>query len=207
MDIRNFFFKFRGFTPIPIGVMIIYFSRPANAYLPLGIALLLGGELIRIWAVSYAGGETRTRNVGASKLCSSGPYAFVRNPLYVGNMMMYVGIVFIAGAANTLLMAATTALFFLIQYSLIISLEEETLNKLFRGNYIDYKKNVPAICPRLTPWNNDDNRTPERFGKTIKIEKRTLQNVSLVLFIIIIRVQYFSSGATDFLVRSNGISL
>ena len=142
MDIRNFFFKFRSFTPIPIGVAIIYFARPANAYLPLGIALLLGGELIRIWAVSYAGGETRTRNVGASTLCSSGPYAFVRNPLYAGNMLMYVGIVFVAGAANTLLMAATTASFFLIQYSLIISLEEDTLNKLFKENYIDYKSRV-----------------------------------------------------------------
>ena len=192
MDIRHFFFKFRSFTPIPIGIMIIYFARPINAYLPLGIALLLSGELIRIWAVSYAGGETRTRNVGAATLCSSGPYAFVRNPLYLGNMLMYVGIVFIAGAANTILMAATTAAFFLIQYSLIISLEEETLKKLFRENYIDYKKNVPAICPRRTPWKNDDNRTPADFGKVIKIEKRTLQNVFLVLFLIIIRVQFFS---------------
>ena len=192
MDIRNFFFKFRSFTPIPIGVMIIYFARPANAYLPLGTALLLGGELIRIWAVSYAGGETRTRNVGGSTLCSSGPYAYVRNPLYMGNMLMYLGIVFIAGAANTLLMVATTTSFFLIQYSLIISLEEETLNKLFGENYIDYKKNVPAICPRLTRWNNDDNRRPAGLRRAIKTEKRTLQNVFLVLFIIIMRVQYFS---------------
>ena len=192
MDIRNFFFKFRSFTPIPIGVMIIYFARSANPYLPLGIGLLLGGELIRIWAVSYAGGETRTRKVGAATLCSSGPYAFVRNPLYLGNMLMYVGIVFIAGAANILLMAATAVSFFLIQYSLIISLEEETLNKLFRENYIYYKKNVPAMLPRLTRWNNDDNRTPAGLGKTIKTEKRTLQNVFLILFLITMRVQYFS---------------
>ena len=172
--------------------MIIYFARPANPYLPLGIAILLGGELIRIWAVSYAGGETRTRKVGAATLCSSGPYAFVRNPLYLGNMLMYVGIVFIAGAANILLMAATAVSFFLIQYSLIISLEEETLNKLFRENYIYYKKNVPAMLPRLTRWNNDDNRTPAGLGKTIKTEKRTLQNVFLILFLITMRVQYFS---------------
>ena len=105
---------------------------------------------------------------------------------------MYVGIVFIAGAANILLMAATAVSFFLIQYSLIISLEEETLNKLFRENYINYKKNVPAMLPRLTRWNNDDNRTPAGLGKTIKTEKRTLQNVFLILFLITMRVQYFS---------------
>ena len=91
-----------------------------------------------MWAVSYAGGVTRTRNVGAPQLCTSGPYAFVRNPLYVGNMMMYLGIVFIAGAANVYLMAATTVGFFLIQYSLIISLEEETLKGLFGNSYEEY---------------------------------------------------------------------
>ena len=123
MDIRNFFFKYRSYTPIPLGIMIVYFARPNSLHLYLGALLLFVGEAIRIWAVSYAGGITRTRNVGAPKICSSGPYAFVRNPLYVGNMMMYLGVVFIAGAANVYLMAATTIAFFLIQYSLIISLE------------------------------------------------------------------------------------
>ena len=117
MDIRNLLFKYRSYTPIPIGLMIIYFARPGNAYLTLGIPPLLMGEVIRIWAVSYAGGETRTRRVGAPALCSSGPFAFVRNPLYLGNMLMYVGIVLIAGSANVWLMVATTFLFFFPNYS------------------------------------------------------------------------------------------
>ncbi len=192
MDIRNFFFKYRSYTPIPIALMIIYFARPENAYLPLGITSLLIGELVRIWAVSYAGGETRTRNVGAPALCSSGPYAFVRNPLYVGNMFMYVGIVMIAGAANVWLMAATTFAFFLIQYSLIISLEEETLEKLFGSAYDEYKENVPAIFPRLSRWDSPDNRAPAGIIKTLKTEKRTLQNVTFFLILIVLRIQFFS---------------
>ena len=192
MDIRNFFFKFRSYTPIPIGVMIVYFARSESSLLLLGISLLLIGEFIRIWAVSYAGGETRTRKVGAPALCTSGPYAFVRNPLYVGNMLMYVGIVMIAGAANVWLMAATTFSFFLIQYSLIISLEEETLNTLFGHEYLNYKANVPAIFPRFSPWENPGNQKPIRILKTLKIEKRTLQNVFLVLVLITIRLQLFS---------------
>jgi protein-S-isoprenylcysteine O-methyltransferase Ste14 len=100
MDIRNFFFKYRSYTPIPLGIMIVYFARPNNLHLSLGVLLLFVGEAIRIWAVSYAGGITRTRNVGAPKICSSGPYAFVRNPLYVGNMMMYLGVVFLSSAAK-----------------------------------------------------------------------------------------------------------
>jgi len=149
MDLREFFFKYRSYTPIPIGVMIVYFARPEILYVYIGAMLLCAGEIIRIWSVSYAGGETRTRNVGAKKLCSAGPYAFVRNPLYAGNMFMYVGIVFIAGAANLWLMIATTLTFFIIQYSLIVALEEEKLEELFGQEYQIYKKNVPAVLPRL----------------------------------------------------------
>ena len=112
MDIRHLLFKYRSYTPIPIGLMIIYFARPGNAHPTLGIPLLLMGEAIRIWAVSYAGGKTRTRTVGAPALCSSGPFAFVRNPLYLGNILMYAGIVLIAGSANVWLMVATTFSFF-----------------------------------------------------------------------------------------------
>jgi hypothetical protein len=104
---------------------------------------------------------------------------------------MYLGIVFIAGAANVYLMAATTMAFFLIQYSLIISLEEETLHGLFETGYKEYKKNVPAIFPRLTAWKNTDKRKPQKILQAIKTEKRTLQNVALILILIFLRTSFF----------------
>ena len=191
MDIRGFFFKYRSYTPIPIGIMIVYFARPEIMYVCIGVGLLLTGETIRIWSVSYAGGATRTRNVGAKKLCSSGPYAFVRNPLYVGNMFMYVGIVFIAGAANILLMVATTLVFFTVQYSLIIALEEEKLEELFGRKYQIYKKNVPAVFPRAFRWEGADNQTAKGIIKNLRTEKRTIQNVMFILLLIILRTQIF----------------
>ena len=191
MDIRGFFFKYRSYTPIPIGIMIVYFARPEIIYVCIGIGLLLTGETIRIWSVSYAGGATRTRNVGAKKLCSSGPYAFVRNPLYVGNMFMYVGIVFIAGAANILLMVATTLVFFTVQYSLIIALEEEKLEELFGRKYQIYKKNVPAVFPRAFRWEGADNQSAKGIIKNLRTEKRTIQNVMFILLLIILRTQIF----------------
>ena len=191
MDIRGFFFKYRSYTPIPIGIMIVYFARPEIMYVCIGVGLLLIGETIRIWSVSYAGGETRTRNVGAKKLCSSGPYAFVRNPLYVGNMFMYVGIVFIAGAANILLMVATTLVFFTVQYSLIIALEEEKLEELFGRKYQIYNKNVPAVFPRAFRWEGADNQSAKGIIKNLRTEKRTIQNVMFILLLIILRTQIF----------------
>ena len=98
MDIRNIFFKSRSYTPIPILLMMLYFARPNSPYFLLGIALIVIGEIIRLISVSFAGGETRTMNVGASSICKSGPYSIVRNPLYIGNMLIYVGFTFVAGS-------------------------------------------------------------------------------------------------------------
>ena len=188
MDIRKFFFKYRSFTPTPIALMIIYFAGANSSYRITGTILLLLGEGIRIWAVSHAGGATRTRDVGAPSLCTSGPYAQTRNPLYVGNMLMYVGIVLIAGMPNELFAAIVTAVFFIVQYSLIISLEEETLDKLFREEYSEYKQNVPPIFPKLKPWRGGKNRKPATILQTLKTEKRTLQNVFLIILFIFIRI-------------------
>ena len=52
MDIRQFFFKYRSYTPIPIAIFILYFSLEHSPYYPLGLLMLMFGELIRIWAVS-----------------------------------------------------------------------------------------------------------------------------------------------------------
>ena len=190
MDIRNFFFKNRSFTPIPVALSIIYFAQSDNNYILFGAITLLLGEGIRMWSVSYAGGETRTTKVGAPSLCTAGPYGFVRNPIYVGNMLMYLGIVIIAGSPNPTLMIITTMTFFLIQYSLIISLEEEKLSELFAEEYNIYRKNVRSIIPRIYRWKTNDNRSPLPIIKLIKTEKRTLQNVMFILTLIIIRINY-----------------
>ena len=190
MDIRNFFFANRSFTPIPIALSIIYFAQPENQNILLGFMVLLVGELIRMWSVSYAGGETRTTSVGAPSLCTAGPYAYVRNPIYVGNMLMYLGIVIIAGSPNLMLMVLATMSFFIIQYSLIISLEEEKLDELFGPEYVTYKSNVRAILPRFTRWKTNDDRRPLSIMKLVKTEKRTLQNVAFILTLIVIRINY-----------------
>ncbi len=191
MDIRQFFFQFRSFTPIPIALSIIYFAQPVLTLMIPGVGLLLIGEYIRIWAVSHAGGATRTRDVGAPFLCTSGPYSRVRNPLYIGNLMMFSGIVLIAGSPNLPLMLGVTVTFFIVQYSLIVSLEEETLIGIFGEPYAIYRKNVRALLPRLTAWKDAEPREPLPLGETLITEKRTLQNIVLILMFITLRT-YFS---------------
>ena len=190
MDIRNILFSNRSFTPIPIAITIIYFSKPMFPYFIYGIVLLLLGELIRINAVRYAGGVTRTMNVGAPSLCTSGPYSFTRNPLYLGNMIIYIAICTISGGEYMVEMCLIVFLFFTFQYIMIISLEEETLKKLFKEKYDSYCENVPRLFPRVSPWTGPNEHSPSSFSKTIKTEKRTLQNIFLILLLITLKTFY-----------------
>ena len=185
MSIKKILFSSRSYTPIPIVLLVLYNSEPKIKTVFIGFIILFFGEIIRMISVSYAGGITRTRNVGAPSLCSSGPYSYTRNPLYIGNMLIYSGVVIISGADNIIFLLSTVLLFFIIQYTLIISLEEQTLEKLFSKQYKHYKKNVPRIIPRLNPWKNNDNRKRSSFLKTIKTEKRTLQNIFLIICLIL----------------------
>ena len=190
MDIRNILFSNRSFTPIPIAITIIYFSKPMFPYFIYGIVLLLLGELIRINAVRYAGGVTRTMNVGAPSLCTSGPYSFTRNPLYLGNMIIYIAICTISGGEYMVEMCLIVFLFFTFQYIMIISLEEETLKKLFKEKYDSYCENVPRLFPRVSPWKGPNEHSPSSFSKTIKTEKRTLQNIFLILLLVTLKTFY-----------------
>ena len=191
MDIRNLFFKSRSFTPIPILLMMLYFARPNSPYFLLGIVLITIGEMIRLRSVSFAGGETRTMNVGASSICKSGPYSIVRNPLYIGNVMIYVGFAFVAGSVYVVTISLITLVYFLIQYSLIISLEEEALEEKFGDEYITYKKLVPSILPRINNKFRNYDTIPCSLAKTIKTEKRTLQNIFLVSLLLFLRIKSF----------------
>ncbi len=191
MDIRNLFFKSRSFTPIPILLMMLYFARPNSPYFFLGIVLIVIGEIIRLRSVSFAGGETRTMNVGASSICKSGPYSIVRNPLYIGNMMIYVGFAFVAGSVYVVTISTITFVYFFIQYSLIISLEEEALEEKFGDEYITYKKLVPSIIPRINNTFRNYDTIPSSLAKTIKTEKRTLQNILLVSLLLFLRIKSF----------------
>ena len=192
MDIRQFFFKYRSYTPIPIVLLIIYYSNPIKPFTIMGIALIAIGEYIRIYAVRYAGGATRTRNVGAPYLCTSGPYSYTRNPLYCGNVIIYIGTVFFAGGIWMWYILPLVTIFFIFQYHHIISLEEETLKVKFKDQYQLFFDNVPKLFPRFIPWEGGGETNPKNFMSTIKTEKRTLQNICVISLIISFKYQIIS---------------
>ena len=184
MDLRYFLFSNRSFTPIPLVLVILYLSSFSYPYFIIGIGLIVIGESIRIYGVQFAGGATRTREVGAPSLCTSGSYSRCRNPLYLGNMIIYCGVVLMAGGQFLWPLLFIVFVFFTLQYSMIISLEEETLVQLFGNEYQLYRESVPKLFPRISPWLGNDKRVPLTMIQTLKTEKRTLQNIIIIIILI-----------------------
>ncbi len=186
-NISNIFFKYRSYTPIPFLLLMVIFAEPSINSMIIGFAIAISGELMRFWGVSWAGSETRTTGgVGGTYLVISGPFAFVRNPLYVGNILLYTGIGIMSWSLFPYLQIVAL-LFFAVQYHFIVLEEEKFLKEKFGEAYKNYFKNVPRFIPRFTPYKDSTLEQPSYNPNAgIKSERRTLQAFSLVSLIIVI---------------------
>ncbi len=186
MDHRQFLFNYRSYTPIPLLLAILLLAKPTPASLLGGFALALLGELLRIWAVRHAGGATRTTSgVGAGPvLITHGPFAYVRNPLYLGNFLLSLGLCLMSCAWMPWMLFLFLALFGW-QYWSIISLEEEHLQQRFGAIYTEYLKNVPRFLPRLTPFRKQEAEVMP-LARALKIEKNTLFSFTAVTLAILL---------------------
>ncbi len=184
IEIGKLFFEWRDYTPIPLILLLIIFARPTAFSATLGLAAIVLGELIRIYSVAFIGSISRTRsdNLGA-QLISSGPFAYVRNPLYVGNFFIATGVSVFGGLPW---LAALTVLAFCVQYYYIVKYEENLLRQRFGTAYHEFCDRVPAWIPRKSidlanfEW-------PDTFVPALKSEKRTLTAIAAVIIVLLFR--------------------
>ena len=182
--IGNFFFKIRSFTPIPFIVALLYFAEPVQYTIVVGAVLIAIGEFLRIWAVGYAGASTRARTLGAARdLVTTGPYSYVRNPLYLGNFLLSLGVCFLA---NVYWLVAVLIIGYFCQYLPIIALEETYLLDSCGSVYQTYREQVPRFVPRFRPYPNPSDHDFS-FARAIKSEKRTLTAIVCVVGLIFAR--------------------
>ncbi len=186
MNIRELAFRARGFTPIPFILAALLKAELKVTGFIAGILLSIIGELVRIRSIRYAGGATRTRRVGANDLVASGPFAYTRNPLYLANMLLYTGYALASYSLFPYLPIATL-LFFILQYGLIISLEEMTLRKLFGTQYADYCTNVPRLFPRSI---RRPNPSHPRYSlrEALREERSTLSGLVILWIALVLRL-------------------
>ncbi len=133
-------FRWRGVTPVPLLAVAVLLGRPSGMTLLVGIALTVMGEAIRWWAVSHIGSVSRTRSSDVRTLIRGGPFARSRNPIYVGNFLIGIGLI---GAAGVPLVACLYVVLFAVQYGFIVAWEESRLEAEHGLPYRQYKAEVP----------------------------------------------------------------
>jgi protein-S-isoprenylcysteine O-methyltransferase Ste14 len=141
---------------VPLGfvfaVAYLWFARPTWPSLFGGFAIAAVGILVR----ALASGHIRKN----AALATTGPYAYTRNPLYLGSIIIALG--FIVAARNVWIGLAAIAMFAFI-YLPVIAAEEKYLRSAFPG-YDDYAGHVPRFLPRLTPYRPDAAADEETGG-------------------------------------------
>ena len=154
-EFQAFVFKNRGALLAVPAVVLAAFGKPSALGVTVGLPLALAGELVRCWAVGYSGVTTRGDRVIAPELVTAGPYAYVRNPLYVGNFITALGFAIAftgknGAAAKVGLMAASLGTMAAV-YAAIIPHEEQFLRSQFGEAFDEYRAAVPPLIPQAEP--------------------------------------------------------
>jgi len=121
-------------------IVYVWLARPSWPSLFAGTLVMLPGLLLRAFASGHVQKDRQ--------LTTSGPYAHTRNPLYLGSLILAAGF---AIAARSWWIVALMLLVFVLIYGPVIAGEERFLRQTF-PEYEDYRRSVPRILPRLTPY-------------------------------------------------------
>ena len=145
-------FRHRTIIPIPLAIAVLALppgsTSSSNLLIGLGIAVTALGEAIRLWAVHHIGTVSRTRSDRLGPLVVTGPFAVVRNPLYLGNIALWVGF---AIAARLVWLVPIIVVLLAVEYHAIVRWEEELLEERYGGDYRSYLARVPRWMPRARP--------------------------------------------------------
>jgi protein-S-isoprenylcysteine O-methyltransferase Ste14 len=150
--------RLRVATGFVLVAAFAWFSQPDFRSLIWGLPVSALGLLLRAWAIGHL-----EKNI---RLAESGPYAYVRNPLYLGTMLVAAGLVI---ASRRWLLAVLFAAVFLLIYMPVIELEEQHLRQLF-PRFESYAQRVPALWPTLRGVKSD-----RRFQWAMYVRNREYQ--------------------------------
>jgi len=139
-------FRHRGWLPVPfLFIPLILAGRMGVWNWIIGFALIAIGEAIRLAGVAAAGTVTRRRSRTVQRLVTYGIFSWMRNPLYVGNFLIWMGFTVISGV---LWFIPIAIVLFAVEYTLIVRYEEGVLESIFGAEYLQYKARTSRWMPR-----------------------------------------------------------
>lgn len=179
-------FKYRDYTPIPFVIVMIIYAKATMETLILGTICLLIGEFIRYIGVAYIGGVSRTRTFSTGqKLITGGIFSHVRNPLYIGNLLLSTGLIIFANVH--LYFTIGFVIFFFLQYIPMILWEENNLRGVFGEEFVEYCNKVPRWIPAIMPKMPSNEKIKGEYVTAAKSEKSTVLAALLLYGLIIWR--------------------
>ncbi len=153
----------------------VWLARPTKTSLLAGALVLVPGLVLRAVASGYVQKD--------KQLTTSGPYAYTRNPLYFGSLLLAAGF---AIAARSWWIVALMLLMFALIYVPVIAGEERYLRQTF-PEYADYARHVPRLLPRLTPYGNrQDAYAASRYWK--HREYRAILGCAALLAVLVVKM-------------------
>ena len=150
MPIRNYFLMFLTYGFF-FGVLYLCFLEANSNYLKIaglnisGMTLLILGLCLYIWCRIHFSKKLEFGFTG--KLVTSGPYRYIRNPIYVADVLISLGIAFLANSLYLYLVLVIFSIMILI----VPIIEEPWLVKQYGANYISYFEKVPRFVPSFHP--------------------------------------------------------
>lgn len=136
-------------APLTIGIgLLFYFAEPQLWSVLAGAALVLPGLLLRFWAAGHLAKNER--------LVTSGPYRYVKNPLYIGTLLILAGCCL--AARNGYAFGIGLAIFVLYYAPYKTRVESERLRRLFGAEFDQWDRAVPGYFPRLSPYRGTRDR-------------------------------------------------
>lgn len=221
----NKLFRYRGQIPVILflsAIPVVYFTDyqfvkdnpQLNTILLITCALIsLSGQIIRSIAIGTANKNTSGRNTKegqvAEALNSKGIYSTVRHPLYLGNYLMWIGIV--AFTYNIYFIIIVSLLFW-IYYERIMYAEERFLERKFGESYVSWSMKVPAFIPSFK--NKIKSEIPFSFKTTLRREYSGITATILGFLFVDFFREWFTSGEVQWknthlivLIVALGISL
>lgn len=166
---------------VPLGfifaLVYVWIARPTRASLVVGALVLVPGLVLR----GLASGHVQKDR----QLTTSGPYAFTRNPLYLGSLLLALGF---AIAARSWWIVVIMLLMFAVIYVPVIGGEERYLRQTFPG-YDDYARSVPRMLPRLTRYGGARSEySSARYWK--HREYKAIIGCAVVLAVLVVKLVF-----------------
>jgi protein-S-isoprenylcysteine O-methyltransferase Ste14 len=187
-------FRRRSWLPLPLVAALLLIPPAADmpeavsdSLWAVGVVVVAVAEGVRLWAVHHIGAISRTRSDRLGPLIATGPFAYVRNPLYLANILLWTGF---ALSARLLWLAPIIVAVLALEYHAIVRWEERLLTERIGEPYTNYIAGVPRWMPSFGARTPVTHPMTFSWRETLFSERGTLIAIALGFLVLWLKARF-----------------